>query len=552
MPTISLGKVAFTWMGNYSSSGIYNKQDVVAYQGNSYVCLQNGTTGVAPGDNAQWQLFAQGVSALNLEAGQILYHNGAGLTGLPNGTTGQILTVGEDGSPAWTTPVVRSGTKVAKLPENSRNTQPFSYRMFGAIMQDGSVRVWGSDGNFKMGQGNYAPTRSYPTRTAFPMGFPGADKLYLPYNTTSHCIDVDGDLWIWGYNGQGQWGNGGTSQGNNVPYNASTNVNNSIYDKTVTNLAQLCGNQDSPTSMVLTSDGKVHSTGYNAYGQLGMGDTTQRNNFNEVPILSNILSIAGGREAYATFYAVKNDGTLYGWGYNGDYNLGNGGTTNGTIPMPIANGSLAGKTVIRAFGSYLGAFALCDDGTLHAWGNATTYGHLGTASFAIQTTPKQVAEDVEDVYAGCYDYPRAFIKKTNGTLWAAGAGNYSARGTNSTSHIAIFEPVPLRTTVNKCVFGGTGSYNYGAALLTDGTVQSFGYNGNGALGNGSTTQLNLPTDMLTGNHFITDISCFGNSSEQSFCLLTATGDLLVTGYAGGSQLPEDDSENSYVPMPVVF
>jgi hypothetical protein len=58
--------------------------------------------------------------------------------------------------------------------------------------------------------------------------------------------------------------------------------------------------------------------------------------------------------------------------------------------------------------------------------------------------------------------------------------------------------------------------------------------------------------MLTGNRTVVDICAYGSSSEQGIVLLLDDGQLWSVGYGGGSQLPEDDSETSYTPMPVVF
>src|SRR3546814_10709327 len=78
---------------------------------------------------------------------------------------------------------------------------------------------WGRNANFKLGDGTTF-ARSYPARTAFPPGFPGADKLYYSHDTNGYCIDKNGQLWGWGFNGYGQLGTGNTAN-QPVPYNMS-------------------------------------------------------------------------------------------------------------------------------------------------------------------------------------------------------------------------------------------------------------------------------------------------------------------------------------------
>jgi alpha-tubulin suppressor-like RCC1 family protein len=554
MATVSLGKIAFKWRSTYNSGTTYMKQDVVAYNGDSFVCVVDNTVGITPTDaSANWDLFAQGTAGVSTSGGQIIYNNGSGLVALPAGTSGQVLTVGAGGLPVWATPQVRSGTKVAKLAENATGIQPNSYRKMGVIMSDGSIRAWGQQTNYLLGDGTTF-SRSYPVRTAFPPGFPGASKLYYGYDQQAGCIDNNGQLWLWGLNEYGSCGNGATTVVR-VPYNASADAANSIYGKTVTQIAWPCGTQGGMSTVVLCSDGTVHSCGYNAYGQLGVGSTTSASRFAQLPVLSNIVEIEAGREAFTSYYARTSAGALYSWGYNGDGQLGDGGTTNATIATLRTGGSLSGKVITKMFAGPNYAMAIDSLGNLHAWGT-NTYGQLGNGTLSNQFTPVQsVAGGVSDVYIGQYDYNITYIKKTDNTLWACGYGEYWANGvTPAGTNTGTFTQITFGGTgIQKAIHGGSGTYNFGAALLTNGQVRVWGYNGNGALGLGdTTTRTNSLNSMLTGNRVVTDICAYGGGSEQGILMLLDDGQLFAVGYGGGSQLPEDDSETSYTPMPVLF
>ena len=552
MSTIVLGKIAFKWQGAYNAATTYMSQDVVSYLGSTYVCILDSTVAITPATaSSNWNLFAQGTTGISTSNGQILYNNGAGLTALSIGTTGQVLTVGSNGLPVWATPQVRSATKVLKLPENASGTQPNSYRKMGVIMTDGSVRAWGQQTNYLLGDGSTF-SRSYPTRVAFAAGFPGASKLYYWSDSQAACIDSNGQLWIWGLNDSGGCGNGTTAVVR-VPFNASADAANSIYGKTVTQVALSCGIQNGASTVVLCSDGTVHATGYNGYGQLGNGTTTSASRFSQVPVLSNVAQIASGREAYTSYYAVTSSGGLYSWGYNGDGQLGDGTTTNSTIPVLRTGGTLSGKTITKVYGGPSYAMAIDSAGNLHAWGTNPD-GRLGNGTLSNQLTPVQsVATGVSDVYIGQYDYPITYIKKTDNSLWACGDGDYWANGvTPSGTSTGTFTQIPVGGNITKAIHGGTGAYNFGAALLTNGQVKVWGYNGNGALGVGDTTVRTAVATMLTGNRTVVDICAYGQGSEQAIVMLLDDGQLWSCGSGAGNEMPEVAQQATYTPMPVVF
>lgn len=551
MGTVNLGKIAFSWKGVYAAGTTYSKQDVVSYNGDSYVCIADATIGVTPTVNGpKWQLFAQGTQGVSSSAGEVIYHNGTTLAALAAGTAGQVLTVNSSGMPSWGTPDVRSGTKVKKLCNASKNRQTACYRNFGVIMNDNTVRRWGRNDNYNLGDGTTF-ARSTPVRPGFPTGFPGAAELYETHDGARYCLDVNGKLWSWGYNGYGQLGANDTTA-RTVPFYASGLSTSSIYNKTVVQVATAGGNEGYQSVLVLCSDGTVHSCGYNGYGQLGLGDVTQRNQFVQLPVLANVIQLVTGRERYTACYAVTSDGKLYSWGYNGDGQLGDGGVTQANLPVQRTGGTLAGKTIVKAFGGYMCAFALDSTGTLHGWGTNVTYGPLGNGTLANQFTPVQCATSVADCYTTTYDYPVTLIKKTDGTLWGCGAGNYSANGVVAATVSSTFVQLPVGNTVVKAVIGGTGSYNFGAALLTNGTVYVWGYNGNGQLGVGDVTVRSSPVLAPIGVRTVTDIAAYGNTSEGGLVFLMDDGQVMVSGYAGQYMNGDYNSNNSYTPLPIVF
>jgi alpha-tubulin suppressor-like RCC1 family protein len=552
--TVSLGKIAFTWRGAYAAGTTYKLQDVVSYNGDSFVCVGASVTGVTPSDNGvTWALAAQGSANIGAASGDLIYFDGAQLVRLPKGTSGQVLKIDSvTGLPVWGVPETRSGVKVAKLLEH----RSIAYRRPMVIMNDGTVRGWGANDAYGLGVGNSTNAKTSPQKTAFPFGFTGVSKLYTGYGDVgSRAIDTLGKLWQWGSNGYGQLGVNDTTN-RYVPVRSSDY--GSLIGKTVTSVAHTLSPEGYGSTCVLTSDGKVHACGYNGYGQLGQGDVVQRSVFTELPVLTNVASIYAGRERYTTYYALTTAGVPYAWGYNGEYQLGNGNATQANIPTAIAYFVTNNITVAKLFPFAYGCFALSTTGTLYGWGTSN-YGCIGSGAVAgtAISTPIVVSTNVADVYTSAYDYPSTIIKKTDGTIWVTGRNNQGQLG-RAVGDLTTFTqltglPLNAGTTVSKIVIGGTTDYGFTLLLASDGAVYATGYNANGALGVGDFTNRAAFTPVpIGGVRTVVDINTSGHTNEGASLFLLDDGQLLMSGYGGSSQVGDDDAESCCAPSPIVF
>jgi len=111
MATVNLGRIKFVWQGAYSGATAYVADDVVSYNGSSYICIL-ASTGNLPTNTTYWNLMAQTgtdiTSLAGLAQGDVLYYNGTSWVRLGAGTSGQYLkTNGSGANPAWST--VNSG-----------------------------------------------------------------------------------------------------------------------------------------------------------------------------------------------------------------------------------------------------------------------------------------------------------------------------------------------------------------------------------------------------------------------------------------------------------
>jgi alpha-tubulin suppressor-like RCC1 family protein len=123
-------------------------------------------------------------------------------------------------------------------------------------------------------------------------------------------------------------------------------------------------------NLLLKNDGTVWSWGYNNYGQLGDGSKTNSNAPIQVTTLSGFSQISAG--SYHSM-GLKSSGTVWTWGSNDQGQLGN--TTTGTATQtPSRITGLTGLTAVAAGASH--SVALRNDGTVWAWGG-NYYGALG-------------------------------------------------------------------------------------------------------------------------------------------------------------------------------
>jgi hypothetical protein len=157
-----------------------------------------------------------------------------------------------------------------------------------------------------------------------------------------------------------------------------------------------------------------------------------------------VVSVAAG---WLHNLALCSDGTVVAWGYNGYGNLGNGSNTNSLVPLEITNsGILSGKTVTAISAGYFHSLALCSDGTLASWGG-NQYGLLGNGNTDSTTTPIAITSSsillgktVNAIAAGYY---QSLAQCSDGTLVMWGQNDSGQLGDGSTSDSQI--PVAVST-----------------------------------------------------------------------------------------------------------
>jgi len=131
--------------------------------------------------------------------------------------------------------------------------------------------------------------------------------------------------------------------------------------------------------------------------------------------------------------AIKNNGTLWAWGSNSDGQLGSGGSSDIWTPYQI--GVDNDWSTVGTGKSSTHNLAIKDNGTLWAWGY-NFYGQLGNVPGAEELLPIQIGTDANWSKVACGMFFSIAIK-TDGTLWGWGSNNFG-QVNNYKPHVDFF------------------------------------------------------------------------------------------------------------------
>ncbi|WP_294222193.1 tandem-95 repeat protein [Prosthecobacter sp.] len=310
--------------------------------------------------------------------------------------------------------------------------------------------------------------------------------------------------------------------------------------------------------LVLTwKNTRLMAWGRNDYGQLGNNSTTQ-SLVPAATLTSGVLSgktIITVSAGYLHSLALCSDGTVAAWGNNSYGQLGNNSTTQSAVPVAVdVNGVLSGKTVVAIAAGAYHSVALCSDGTVVAWGD-NQGGALGNNTAIASGVP--VAVDVSGVLSGktvtaiSAGYYHSLVLCSDGTVAAWGDNRNGQLGNNSTTNSHV--PVAVNTSgvlFGKTVVAVSGSYFHNVALCSDGTVAAWGDNEYGQLGNNNTTRSLVPVAVNNSGVLSGKLVVAVEAGDVHSVALCSDGTLAVWGNNGNGQLGNNSTTNSSVPVAV--
>lgn len=283
-------------------------------------------------------------------------------------------------------------------------------------------------------------------------------------------------------------------------------------------------------TIFLMADGTLVAAGWNGWGQLGDGTTGNKTSPVSISPLTNFIQAAGGGEHSA---ALLSDGTVLSWGNNSSGQIGNGTTgVSGCfcVPFPVQSSI---TDVVQLEAGYGHTLAVKADGTVWAWG-ANTDGQIGDNSQMDRPTPVQVGVGVAgftNIVAVSAGEFHSMALKSDGTVWVWGNNGNGQVGNNSTTPANQLVPVQ-NTTLSNVVAISAGAF-HNITLLRDGTVRVWGRNSEGQVGNGSASGNQLVPVQTSGITNVVEIEAGGGYTNV---VRLSDGSVRAWGYNGEGEV----------------
>ena len=331
----------------------------------------------------------------------------------------------------------------------------------GAIRSDGTLWTWGLNSAGQLGIQDFT-NRSSPVQVGSSSWI--AVSMGTSFTAALRRLSAtSGTLFAWGSSDDGVLGLGGPA-----------------------GQSFIFADSKSSESFAIDNQYRLWAAGFNNSGQLGLGDTISRSTPAFVGGSWSMVSIMAATD---TTYGIRTDGTLWAWGSNTYGELGqNDSGISRSSPVQIGT-----STWSKVQAGYIHCVtAIRSDGTLWAWGY-NGYGNLGLGNYQNYSSPMQVGTSSwTQISAGAYN---SYALRQDGRLFAWGYNPYGGLGLNDRTT----RDSPVQVGTNQWNYIGVGNVYSIMAIRSDNTLWSWGYNVYGMLGLGDTFNRSSPTQVGASN-----------------------------------------------------
>lgn len=243
-------------------------------------------------------------------------------------------------------------------------------------------------------------------------------------------------------------------------------------------------------SLFLTSDAHVYATGYNLYGQLGIGNDGYMDQIIPVmiPTLDNIIQIATGN-SHSLF--LTSNGHVYACGNNAYGQLGIGNNIHQYNPVKCDISNIV-SIAAGCYNSFLIQYDDKDKSNIVYAAGYNNYGQLGLGNTIDQNSfIKSDIKEVSKIEAGWY---HSLFLKNDGTVWGCGSNSNGELGIGN----YIKHPTLVKCNIEQVNDISAGWY-HSLFLKDDGCVYGAGLNEDGQLGNDNSPEIYTPIKLNVEN-----------------------------------------------------
>jgi alpha-tubulin suppressor-like RCC1 family protein len=289
-----------------------------------------------------------------------------------------------------------------------------------ALLTNGTVWAWGQGGDGELGDGGTVNSFTTAVQVQFPAGVQIAfmPTDVMPYDS-AFAVDTEGNVWGWGLNQGSEFCTGSATE-------SLTPVKLPLSDVTA-----LAGAADHAT---YDASGNLYSCGTNQYGELG--DGTLESSTTPVPVsvitCSSVVSLVA---SFGDTGAVLANGAYYDWGYDAQGQLGDGVTGQNSdvpvqvsLPAPVSQAAQGGSAAGNGQ-----TLVMLSDGSVYAWGDDSSY-QLGDGGTANQDSPELISPPAGVTYqALATGGTTSYAIATTGDVWAWGGNAVGQVGDGTTA-----------------------------------------------------------------------------------------------------------------------
>ena len=420
--------------------------------------------------------------------------------------TNQGSPVSLSGSNTWDSSIGLSSGAGSGSGSGSSSTSSFAYSNDKlsaggyhtcAILDNGDLKCWGWDQNGQLGDGGSNTNTDAPSSTAIDLGT-GRTAVAVSSGTYHTCAVLDnGDVKCWGRDNHGQLGDGGTNTGTNAPSSTAIDLG--------TGRTAVAVHAGFYHTCAILDNGDMKCWGRDNYGQLGDGGgalDTDAPSSTPIDLGTGRTAVAASVGEYHTC-AILDNGDMKCWGTNTNGQLGNGGVGSVTAVQSPPSTSIdlgTGRTAVALSAGSQHTCAILDNGDMKCWGR-DNYGQLGEGGTNTGTNaPSSTAIDLGTgrtavAITGGGFHTCAILDNGDLKCWGSDSrGQLGDGGTNTDTDAPSSTAIDLGTG-RTVVAISAGDYHT-CATLDNGDAKCWGYDWAGQLGDGgSNTDQGSPTPI---------------------------------------------------------